>query len=104
MNIENLRDIVKKSHLTQTEIAKELGIAKSTLSGYLYGNHEPDIDTLIKLSKILNVDIKIVLGLENKVAELSEDEFKEIKYHQDQIQKILERHFKSANLSVEKKN
>lgn len=49
-------------NLTQTEIAKKLGVAQQTYAGYENGKHEPSIETIIRLCDIFNVTMDYLTG------------------------------------------
>lgn len=53
---DRLRDARKASDLTQKEVAEQIGIATTTYSGYERGQSDPDVNTLGRLMKVLNVD------------------------------------------------
>lgn len=54
---ENLKNARKSAYLTQAQVAKELGVVESCYANWEQGRTEPSIDSLRKLSKILNVSI-----------------------------------------------
>lgn len=58
----NLKKIRNKCGLTQTQVAKKLGIAQVTYCNYELGNREPDISTVIKLADIFEVSIDELFG------------------------------------------
>ncbi len=58
-----LREAIETSHLTQTEIAKQLGISQSTVSKYMRLNKYPSLDTFANLCRILDVSADEILGL-----------------------------------------
>ncbi len=58
-----LREAITTSHMTQTEIAKKLGISQSTVSKYLRLNKYPSLDTFANLCEILDVSADDILGL-----------------------------------------
>ncbi len=58
-----LREAIEDSRLTQTEIARQLGISQSTVSKYMRQNKFPSIDTFANLCKILDVSADDILGL-----------------------------------------
>lgn len=58
-----LRDAIETSHMSQTEIAKKLGINQSTVSKYMRLDKFPSIDTFANLCKILDVSADDILGL-----------------------------------------
>ena len=61
---ENLRRIRQEHNLKQKDIAQALGIDRSTYSFYETGKTNPPVDTLCNLSKIYNVTIDCLVGLE----------------------------------------
>ena len=56
--------------LTQSEIAKRLGISRSTIGMYETGAREPDYETLEAIADFFNVDIDYLLGRTNKTTVL----------------------------------
>ena len=51
---ENLKVARERRQLTQTQMADALGVAKSTYSLYESGKREPNVQTIKKISDILN--------------------------------------------------
>lgn len=58
----NLKKIRLDKGLTQRQVADEIGCAPSVYSRYETGDREPSIDTLIQLSRCLNVTIDEIVG------------------------------------------
>jgi transcriptional regulator with XRE-family HTH domain len=54
---KNFRKYRKQAKLSQTEMAKQLGISPSSVSNWEQGLNSIDIDLLFKACKILNVPI-----------------------------------------------
>lgn len=54
-------ELRKNKGLTQTELAKSLGISRSALSLYEIEKREPDINTLNKLAALFNVPVGYIL-------------------------------------------
>ena len=49
-------------HLSQDELARQLGVSKSAISMYENGNREPkDLETLEKIADFFNVDMNYLL-------------------------------------------
>ena len=59
---KNLR---KDNNLTQSELAKKLGLAPSTVGMYERGQREPDFETLEKISEYFCVNMNTLLGKED---------------------------------------
>lgn len=63
---ENLRDARKAAGLSQTYVAQQLGVAKSTYSLYESGKREPDVTKIKKLAQIIGVSSDALLGIPEK--------------------------------------
>lgn len=62
----NLKEIRLRNNLKQEDVAKQIGKTIYTYGSYERNKREPDIETLCKLSKILNTSVDEILGLEIK--------------------------------------
>ncbi|HDR8183708.1 TPA: helix-turn-helix transcriptional regulator [Bacillus thuringiensis] len=80
-----LHTLRKERKLRQEDMAKQLGIARTTYAMYEQGNREPDYNTLIKLATFFEVSIDYLLGTTEikQVTDLQDPElyqwFKDIK-------------------------
>ena len=63
---KKLAEEIKNSGLTQTAIAKKLGIKQPTVGQYLSGRAMPALDTFANLCIILDVDPADILGTNNE--------------------------------------
>lgn len=54
--IDRLKEARLKNGLTQEKLAKEIGVAKSTYTGYEKGNSEPNMFVLSKIMDVLGID------------------------------------------------
>ena len=63
---ENLKLAREKKNMTQKEVADGIGVAKSTYSLYESGNREPNVQTIKKISDVLNVSADELLGLNSE--------------------------------------
>lgn len=59
---EKLRKTRKTMNITQTQMAEKLNINQVTYHGYESGKHKPDIDTLVRIARILNTSIDYLLN------------------------------------------
>lgn len=59
--LQNLR---KNKGLSQTELAKKIGVAPSTIGMYETGKREPNYETLEIIADFFNVDMNYLLGKE----------------------------------------
>lgn len=64
--MSDFKDMLKylrtREGLSQLELSRKLGIAKSTISMYELGRREPDFETLESLCDFFNVDMKFIMG------------------------------------------
>lgn len=58
-----LAEAIKRSELTQTEIAKRLGVKQPTVAQYVSGRVLPSLDTFSVLCEILEENPAYLLGL-----------------------------------------
>ncbi len=60
-----LRQLRKENDLTQSELAKKLGLAASTIGMYERGEREPDFETLERIAGFFCVNMNFLLGKDN---------------------------------------
>ncbi len=60
---EQIALAIQQSSLTQTEIARQLGVKQPTVSDYVHGKAFPALDTLANLCRILDLDANEILCL-----------------------------------------
>lgn len=58
-NIKNLR---KQNRMTQTELAKKLGVGTSTVSSWELGSNKPLMDNVTKMARLWNVKMSDIVG------------------------------------------
>ena len=61
---ERLAEVIRNSGMTQTELARRLGIRQPTIGQYLSGRSMPALDTFANLCKVLDVDANDILCLD----------------------------------------
>lgn len=61
---ERLVEAIRNSGMTQTELARRLGIRQPTIGQYLSGRSMPALDTFANLCKVLDVDANDILCLD----------------------------------------
>jgi transcriptional regulator with XRE-family HTH domain len=62
---DNFKALRVRHNFTQQELAKKLGVSKSTISMYENGNRTPDFETLEAIADLFNVSIDSILGTHN---------------------------------------
>lgn len=63
---ERLAEAIKQSNMTQTAIAKKLGVRQQTISHYIYGDIMPALDTFANLCAILDIDANDILCIDSQ--------------------------------------
>lgn len=58
---KRLAEIINESGMSQSEIARKLGIRSQQISCYVRGIKMPALDTLANLCKLLDVDTNYIL-------------------------------------------
>ncbi len=58
---KNIQLLRKRRRISQEDLSQELGIKRSSLSGYELGNSEPNFDTLLKFSEFFKLSIDKLL-------------------------------------------
>ena len=56
-----LQETIRESGLTQSEIARRLGIRQATVAQYLSGRSMPALDTFANLCRVLDADPAYIL-------------------------------------------
>lgn len=56
-NLNRLRVIIAEKNLSNKWLSEQLGVGQATISKWVQNNAQPNLEMLIKLSKLLNVDI-----------------------------------------------
>lgn len=72
---DRLREARVNKGLTQEQLAKKIGVAKSTLAGYEKGNREPDVFKIKKIIEALGIDAEYLLDI--KKSSPAQDELDE---------------------------
>ena len=60
-----LKEILKINNMSQTDLAKKIGMSQGIVNNYCTGKREPSHDVLILICKALNESADYLLGLED---------------------------------------
>lgn len=86
--------------LTQNELAERLGVSQQTISKYENGSREPDLENLIRMSKIFHVTTDYLLGLNDSASAYLLHE-QESSYFRDEISLRIKNLMEEHNLNSE---
>ena len=70
MKINRIKSILEKKGVSQTWIAKQLDNSFNTINSYVCNRSQPNLETLLQISKILDVDIKDLISSTNEIDEV----------------------------------
>lgn len=70
MKINKIKTILDKKGISQTWLAKKLDKSFNTINSYVCNRSQPNLETLLQISKILNVDIKDLISSTNEIEEV----------------------------------
>lgn len=70
---DRLKQLRLQKNITQEQLAKHLGIPRSTYSNYEYGNREPDANTLNKIADYFDVSVDYLLGRTDRKGYLTDE-------------------------------
>lgn len=93
MLTENIRKLRKIRHLSQIELANDLGVSKQCISNWENDNILPSVDMLVKIAKFFNISTDAFLGIED-IKTVSVDGLDEVQI--DHIQLLIS-DLRSAN-------
>jgi len=60
-----LKELRLELGLSQRKLGEILGVVNQTISFWEIGAREPDLDTLVEISKFFNVSTDYLLGIDN---------------------------------------
>lgn len=97
-----LRELRKNAHLSQSDLASEIGVSSMAISQYELDNRFPDYETLIKICGFFNTSADYILSITSTDTPPMEDEClvvncKNFSTEQIQTIKSLVRAFKNMN-------
>lgn len=89
---EKLKELRKKTGMTQQQLADRIWVTKATISYYEQSECSPSPEILVKLAKTFHVTTDYLLGLEDKqhyldVSDLSEEEIDLLQHTIDILRK-----------------
>lgn len=63
---QRIKELREQSGLTQTELAKKMGVTRSSVNGWEMGISIPSIMKLVELALFFHVTTDYLLGMENE--------------------------------------
>lgn len=62
---DRLRELRLRKHISQEDVARQIGITRSAYSHYEINNRQPVYETLKKLATLFNVSLDYIIGGES---------------------------------------
>ena len=62
MKLNRIKDVLEEKGITQTWLAKQLDKSYSSVNAYVCNRAQPNLETLLQISTILNVDMKDLIS------------------------------------------
>ena len=72
--MNRIKEIRQEKNLSQTDIAKALGVTRQAISLYEKGDREPKLETWQKLADFFNVPVDYLLGISKDRSTLTIDD------------------------------
>lgn len=66
MKLNKIKDVLDSKGISQTWLAKQLGKSFSTVNCYARNKYQPDLETLLEISNILEVNLKDLITNKNE--------------------------------------
>lgn len=61
-----LKELRKARHLSQTDVAKRLGVSRATISGYERNTITPSLGQMVSLAVLYNASLDYMMGLHGR--------------------------------------
>ena len=58
MKLNRIKDVLEEKGISQTWLAKKLDKSFNSVNSYVCNRSQPNLETLLQISQILNVDMK----------------------------------------------
>lgn len=62
MKLNRIKDVLDEKGISQTWLAKKLDKSFNSVNSYVCNRSQPNLETLLQISKILNVDMKDLIA------------------------------------------
>ena len=62
MKLNRIKDILEERGISQTWLSKKLNMSYNSVNSYVCNRSQPNLETLLKISRILNVDLKDLIS------------------------------------------
>ena len=68
MKLNRIKDVLEEKGISQTWLAKKLNKSFNSVNSYVCNRTQPNLETLLQISKILNVDMKDLIADKRQIS------------------------------------
>jgi transcriptional regulator with XRE-family HTH domain len=67
MKLNRIKEVLDEKGISQTWLAKKLDKSFNSVNSYVCNRSQPNLETLLQISQILNVDIKDLIADQEQI-------------------------------------
>ena len=67
MKLNRIKEVLDSKGISQTWLAKQLDKSFNTVNAYVCNRTQPNLETLLQISQILNVDMKYLIADQEQI-------------------------------------
>ena len=67
MKLNRIKEVLDEKGITQTWLAKKLDKSFNSVNSYVYNRSQPNLETLLQISQILNVNMKDLIADQEQI-------------------------------------
>ena len=68
MNLNRIKEVLDEKGISQTWLAKKLNKSFNSVNSYVCNRSQPNLETILQISQILNVDMKDLIADQEKTS------------------------------------
>lgn len=93
---EKIKELRMQIGISQSELAKRLGVTKSAVNSWEAGTNSPSLEYIIKMSQIFSVSTDYLLGVNERLTV----DITDLDEYQRQAVQMIIRLFEKANVDI----
>ena len=67
MKLNRIKEVLDEKGISQTWLAKKLDKSFNTVNSYVCNRSQPNLETLLQISQILNIDMKDLIADQEQI-------------------------------------
>jgi transcriptional regulator with XRE-family HTH domain len=67
MKLNRIKEVLDEKGISQTWLAKKLDKSFNSVNSYVCNRTQPNLETLLQISQILNVDLKDLIATQEQI-------------------------------------